>query len=154
MTDFPIETMKAGPRAYITRTAGMKDIPKAMMEGFATLSERFAKANAPMTGMPMAHYLTYDKGSTTFELGFPCRSEDEVALRAAGLSIGKTPEGRSMKATHIGPYDTVVSTYNAMIADMQARGLVPARDMWEIYCSPPETPPSEIRTDVVWPLVA
>ena len=154
MTDFPVETMKPSPRAYITRTAKMSDIPQAMMEGFATLSELFAKAKASMTGMPMAHYLAYDNASTTFELGFPCRSEDEHELRAAGLSIGMTPEGRSMKATHIGPYATVVATYNAMIAEMKAKGLVPAKDMWEIYHSPPETPPAEIRTDVVWPIAA
>lgn len=154
MTDFPIETMKAAPRAYITRTAKMAEISKAMTESFATLSDLFAKAKAPMTGMPMAHYITYDDASTTFELGFPCRSEDEDALRAAGLLIGKSPEGRSMKATHIGPYDTVGSTYNAMIADMEAKGLVPAKDMWEIYFSPPETPPAQIRTDVVWPIAA
>ena len=154
MTDFAIETMKAAPRAYITRTAKMAEISTVMAESFATLSDLFAKARAPMAGMPMAHYITYDDASTTFELGFPCRSEDEDALRAAGLSIGKSPEGRSMKATHIGPYDTVGSTYNAMIAAMEAKGLVPARDMWEIYFSPPETPPAQIRTDVVWPIAA
>jgi hypothetical protein len=154
MTDFPIETMKAVPRAYITRTAKMTDISKAMMEGFATLSELFARAKAPMTGMPMAHYLTYDDATTTFELGFPCHSGDEDVLRTAGLSIGRTPEGRGMKATHVGPYDSIASTYHAMIAAMTARGLVPARDMWEIYFSPPETPPAEIRTDVVWPIAA
>lgn len=130
----------------------MADISTVMMKSFATLSELFAKAKAPMTGMPLAHYITYDDASTTFELGFPCRSEDEAALRAAGLSIGTSPEGRSMTATHIGPYDTVGSTYNAMIAAMEAKGLVPAKDMWEIYFSPPETPPAEIRTDVVWPI--
>lgn len=154
MTDFPIETMQGAPRAYVTRIALMADISKVIGEGFATLSDLFAVAGAPMTGMPMAHYLTYDATSTTFELGFPCRPEDEEALRAAGLSIGKTPEGRCMMATHMGPYDAVETTYHAMIAAMQAKGLVPATDMWEIYFSPPETPPAEIRTDIVWPIAA
>lgn len=154
MTDFSIETMEAAPRAYITLTSRMTEIPQSMAKGFAMLSELFARAKAPMAGMPMAHYLTYDDTSTTFELGFPCRSEDEDALRAAGLSIGRSPEGRNMKATHIGPYDTVGSTYNAMIAAMQAKGLVPAKDMWEVYFSLPTTPPAEIRTDVIWPIAA
>jgi hypothetical protein len=154
MTDFPIETMEPAPRAFITRTSKMTDIAAAMGEGFETLSKLFATANAPMLGMPMAHYLSYDDVSTTFELGFPCRAEDVDALRSAGLSIGATPAGRNMKATHIGPYDGVASTYHAMIAEMGAKGLTPAKDMWEIYFSPPETPPAEIRTDIVWPIAA
>jgi len=132
MTDFPIETLKGEPKAYITRTARMADISTVMMKTFATLSELFAKAKAPMTGMPSARYITYDDASTTFELGFPCRTEDEAALRTAGLLIGKSPEGRSMTATHIGPYDPVGSTYNAMIAAMEAKGLVPVKDVGDL----------------------
>jgi effector-binding domain-containing protein len=152
MTNFPIETMHAVPRAFITRTSKMTEISSAMGAGFEELSRLFAKAKVPMTGMPMAHYLTYDDVSTTFELGFPCRAEDTDALREAGLSIGTTAEGSCMKATHVGPYDDVQSTYNEMIGEMTRLGFAPARDMWEIYYSPPETPPAEIRTDVIWPL--
>ncbi len=154
MTDFPIETMQPTPRAFITRSCKMADIPATMMEGFETLGRLFAQAKVKLEGMPMAHYVDYDDVSTSFELGFPCRSEDAEALRTAGLSIGTTAEGPSMRATHIGPYDGVQSTYHAMIGEMTRLGLAPARDMWEIYYSPPDTPPAQIRTDVVWPLAA
>ncbi len=154
MTDFPVEEMKPTPRAYITRTSSMADIAKSMSEGFQTLGKLFAEAKVPMTGMPTAHYLDYDEKTTTFELGFPCRKEDADALRAVGLSVGTTAEGPSMHAIHIGPYDSVKSTYEAMIAEMTRLGLEPARDMWEVYYSPPETPPAEIRTDVIWPVAA
>lgn len=154
MTDFKIETMRPRPFAFVTRTAKMTEISSAMAEGFAALGAMFAKAGATMAGMPMAHYRAYDAKTTTFDLGFPCRSEDTKALAAAGLSIGETPAGQSMTATHVGPYDTVVSTYNAMTTEMQSQGLKPAGDMWEIYFSPPDTPPERIRTDVVWPIAA
>jgi effector-binding domain-containing protein len=154
MSEFKIETMQARPFAYITRTAKMNEIGKAMAEGFGALGAMFAKAGAAMAGMPMAHYRSYDTKTTTFDLGFPCRAEDAKALGAAGLSIGETPAGRNMTATHMGPYDTVVSTYDAMTAEMKSQGLKPASDMWEIYFSPPDTPPAKIRTDVVWPIAA
>jgi len=154
MSDFPIETMRPSPRAFITRTCKMSDIASTMSEGFQTLSELFIRAKVPMTGMPMAHYLEYDDVSTKFELGFPCRDQDTDALRAAGLSIGETARGPSMHATHIGPYDSMEATYHAMIGEMTRLGLEPARGMWEIFYSPPETPPAEIRTDVVWPIAA
>jgi len=152
MTDFPIERMQPGPRAFITRSSKMTDIAATMREGFETLSRLFAQAKVPLSGMPMAHYLDYDDASTTFELGFPCRAEDADALRTAGLSIGTTAKGPSMRAIHTGPYDAMETTYHAMIGEMTRLGLEPARDMWEIYCSPPETPPAQIRTEVVWPI--
>jgi hypothetical protein len=154
MTSFPIETMQPTPRAFITRTSKMTEIAATMKEGFETLARLFAQAEVPMGGMPMAHYLDYNDVSTTFELGFPCREEDANALRAAGLTIGTTVAGPSMRATHIGPYGGMESTYHQMIGEMTRLGLEPARDMWEIYYSPPETPPAETRTDVVWPIAA
>lgn len=154
MSEFKIDTLQPRPFAFITRTARMNEISQAMSEGFGTLSVMFAKTKAPMSGMPMAHYRAYDTKTTTFDLGFPCRPEDTEALRAAGLTVGQTPSGRAMTATHVGPYDTVVATYNAMTADMKAQGLSPAHDMWEIYFSPPDTPPAQIRTDIVWPVTS
>ena len=153
MTEFPVVTLTPEPFAYITITARMTEISKAMGEGFGQLSMLFAQAKATMAGMPMAHYLEYDEKSTTFQLGFPCRADETEALRDAGLSIGETPSGRNMKAVHIGPYDSIVGTYNAMTEAMKAQGLTAARDMWEAYFSPPETPPDKIKTEVTWPLV-
>ncbi|MNL80251.1 Bacterial transcription activator, effector binding domain [compost metagenome] len=57
-----------------------------------------------------------------------------------------------MKAIHIGPYDTVVKTYDALTGAMKARGLTGAHDMWEVYYSPPDTPPEKLRTEIIWPV--
>lgn len=152
MPEFPVVTLTPEPFAYITLTSQMKDIAETMAEGFGRLSMLFAQARAEMAGMPMCHYLDYDESSTTFQLGFPARPADVEALRDAGLSIGETPAGRNMKATHIGPYDTIMTTYTAMTAAMQAQGLEGTKDMWETYFSPPETPPEQIKTEVIWPV--
>jgi effector-binding domain-containing protein len=147
-----ITTLTAAPFAYLVRTSKIADMPKTMGEGFAALFQLFAKAEARQAGMPMAHYLEYDEDSTTFELGFPVRPEDVEALRAAGLKIGETPSGENMKAVHIGPYDSIVKTYDVMTGAMEKQGLKGSRDMWEVYYSPPETPPEQIQTEVIWPL--
>ena len=152
MTRFPVSQLVAQPFAFLLRTAAIPDMPKVMGESFGALSAALAKAKAAPAGMPLAHYIAYDSNSTTFEVGFPVRPEDVEAVREAGLSIGKTAEGQVMTAIHMGPYDSVVSTYNAMQAEMQAAGLEAAMDMWEVYYSPPDTPPAEIRTDVIWPV--
>jgi effector-binding domain-containing protein len=123
-----------------------------MGQGFATLSQMFATAKAQMAGNPLAHYTDFDATSASFELGFPVLENDIPALRAAGLSIGKTPGGRNMTATHVGPYDTVSRTYDRMTAAMKRQKLAGSKDMWESYLSPPDTPPEQIRTEVIWPL--
>lgn len=152
MSGFTVETAVPQPFAYLRRTSKIADMPETMGEGFASLGAKLASANTAPAGMPLAHYLDYDETSTTFDLGFPIRSEDAEAVRAAGLEVGETPSGQVMKGTHIGPYDKANETYQAMLAEVKSKGLTAARDMWEVYFSPPETPPEEIRTDIIWPV--
>lgn len=152
MTEPVVVQLTPTPFACIRRKATLADMPTVMAEGFAALSQLFDKAHARMAGAPLAHYLDYDATSATFELGFPVDAEKLEDLRAAGLTIGQTPGGDIMTATHIGPYDTIVRTYDAMTMAMKQRGLSGSKDMWERYFSPPDTPPEQIRTDVLWPV--
>lgn len=154
MSEPTIVELQSRPFAYISLRSSLADMPATMGKGFGTLSELFAKANAQMAGNPLAHYLEFDTHLVAFELGFPALDGDVEKLRAAGLSIGSTPAGRNMTATHVGPYDTVSETYSVMEAAMRKQGVTGTKDMWESYLSPPETPPEQIRTDVIWPLVA
>jgi AraC family transcriptional regulator len=152
MPQFEVTDLTAQPFAYLTKTAQIKGIAEVMGQSFAELGKAFAAAAAPMTGPPLCHYMGFDGATTTFQVGFPYRPDDGKRLTAAGLTIGTTQAGQVMKATHKGPYETVVETYNAMQSEMQQRHLVGADDMWEIYMSPPETPPEEILTQVIWPV--
>ena len=152
MTEPVVIQLTPIPFACIKRRATLAEMPAVMAEGFGALSQLFAKARAGMAGAPLAHYLEYDATSATFELGFPVDTEKLDDLRAEGLTIGHTPEGQTMTATHIGPYDTIVRTYDVMTMAMKKQGLSGSKDMWERYLSPPDTPPDQIRTDVLWPV--
>jgi len=154
MADPIVVELKPSPFAYISLRSTLPQMPATMGQGFATLGQMFAKAKAQMAGNPLAHYTDFDATSASFELGFPVLENDIPALRAAGLSIGQSPGGRNMTATHIGPYDTVSKTYELMTTAMKAQKLAAAKDMWESYLSPPETPPEQIRTEVIWPVEA
>ena len=149
MAEFPVVTLKPDYFAFITVSTPMADIAAAMAQGFERLSAAFSQAKGRMAGPPMCHYIAYDEQSTTFQLGYPARPDEVDKLRAAGLEIGETPSGRNMKAIHTGPYDTVVTTYNAMAKAIKARGLAAADDMWEAYYSTPETPPEQVKTEVL-----
>ncbi len=153
MSEPVIVELQSAPFAFIQLKSSLADMPRVMGQGFGTLGRLVGKADAAMAGNPLAHYLDFDAQSVTFQLGFPALESDTEKLLAAGLSIGRTPGGRNMTATHVGPYSTVSQTY-AVIGDaLKAHGETGSKDMWESYLSPPETPPAEIRTDVIWPLV-
>lgn len=154
MSEPVIVELHARPFAFINLQSTLADMPRTIGEGFGTLSALFGQAGAEMAGNPMAHYLDFDVHTVSFELGFPALEADVGKLRSAGLSIGRTPDGRNMTATHIGPYSTVSETYSTMDAAMRTQGVTGSKDIWESYLSPPETPPEETRTDVIWPLAA
>ena len=154
MPKFPIVDMSPRPFAYVSRQAEMAEIPTVMQEGFGALMTAFGKAGASPAGMPYCHYTAYDDASATFDLGFPVAPGDVDAVRAAGLDIGETVSGQVMKGVHIGPYDTLNLTYEAMMAEMKALGLEGTVEMWEAYFSPAETPPDQTKTEVYWPVRA
>lgn len=152
MRDFEMTTAVPQDFAFVALASSVKDMPKTMADGFARLAAAFGKARVSFGGPPLAHYLSYDASSSTFQLGFPVQHDNIDTLRQAGLEIGRTADGKVMKALHIGPYATLLQTYDAMRREMAARGLSGTIEMWECYLTPPETPPEETQTVVIWPV--
>lgn len=152
MREFIVAEMTPQPFAYVMRHARIADMSQVMGECFGILSAALARAKAEPAGPPLSHYLDYDNNSSTFQVGFPIRSEDVEAVSAAGLAIGETPAGSVMQVQHVGPYDTLHLTYDAMTRAMSEQSLKGTHDMWERYLSPPETPPERTVTEVMWPV--
>jgi effector-binding domain-containing protein len=85
------------------------------------------------------------------EAGFPVA----VPVRSDGtVQAGALPAGRVVQADHLGSYDSLRETYEAIERWMGEHGLEPADEMWEVYLSGPETDsdPASWRTHVVWPV--
>lgn len=64
------------------------------------------------------------------------------------------PGGRAVVGIHVGPFDSLASTYQELLAWVAAEGLELAVGMWEVYLTDPsaEPDPSRWRTRIVWPL--
>ncbi|WP_395647071.1 GyrI-like domain-containing protein [Terricaulis sp.] len=150
--DVSVVDMTAQPFAYVTRQCAMADIGRTIGEAFPVLGAALAQAKTAPVGPPMARYSNVADGRVTIDLGFPVREAMLTSLRAAGLSTGATAGGKAMHAVHVGPYETVKTTYDAILAAFRAAGAAPADDMWERYLSGAEAAPAEQRTDVFWPL--
>lgn len=152
MTEPVIVELQARPFAYLSMEATLLTMPNAVAEGFERLGELFARADAPMAGGPLVHYLAFDTRLVDFDLGFPARPVDVERLRAAGLSIGETPGGPSMTARHFGPHDSLSETYLVMDEAMRRLAITGARDIWESY-SGGGTTADGFCTEVIWPLI-
>ena len=83
--------------------------------------------------------------------GFPVTGPLAATDRVQPFTL---PGGRAVVAVHVGPYDTLETTYHDMLGWISEQGLTPAPAMWEEYLSDPgqEPDPARWRTRVVWPL--
>ncbi len=70
----------------------------------------------------------------------------------AGWSVQELPAGSFVTLMHVGPYDTVGVAYDTITAWIAAHDLVVAGPPREVYLSPPETPPDQVRTIVEFPV--
>ena len=101
---------------------------------------------------PFGKYYGTPTAVVDVEAGFPVTA----AIQAAGDVIpGSLPAGKVVEALHVGPYDTMESTYAEMQRYLADTGLTPSTVMWECYLSDPETEPDPAtwRTQICWPVV-
>ena len=69
-----------------------------------------------------------------------------------GWVVRMLPAGLFASTLHVGPYNTVGMTYQAMGAWIEEHGLAVAGPPREVYLSPPTVPPDQVRTIVEFPV--
>lgn len=64
------------------------------------------------------------------------------------------PGGKVVTAIHIGPYEALAETYQAIGSWMNENGYRAGEDMWETYLTSPAEVPDKSRwmTQVFWPV--
>ena len=66
--------------------------------------------------------------------------------------LEELPAGTFASRIHVGPYDTVGATYQAVSDWIAAHGLAVAGPPREVYLSPPSTPPEQTQTVIEFPV--
>ncbi len=102
------------------------------------------------TGAPFARYRLRGRDTCTIEAGFPVEGPIK---RTGDVRPSSLPEGAAASVVHIGPYETMEQTYEALVAWIERRGGAPVGDAWEIYLSDPrmEPDPATWRTEILQP---
>jgi len=138
------------PVAVVRERVRMDALTDFFGRAFGTVMAAAQKQGAAPAGPPFALYRGIPGETVDVEAGFPMAGSFRDA---DGVAAGTLPETDALEAVHVGPYDTLENTYNAVLGQMQAEGLTPADTMWEYYLSDPETEPDpeKWQTRVIWP---
>lgn len=136
------------PTAVVSADLTVDELKIWLGEAFHTVADHLrATGNAP-TGLPFARYHRLDENRFHVEAGFPVAQHVEPSDGVRGSNL---PGGDVAVTTHIGPYDDLEATYEALGTWLESRTAAPAGDAWEVYFTGPDEPPSQWRTDIYQP---
>jgi effector-binding domain-containing protein len=120
-----------------------------MGDAFGRVAAFLAQAGIPPVGPAMAFYDVRPDGMTV-SAGFVVPDAIEGDETVVPLQL---PRREVVTAEHVGPYEQLPETYDALRAAAEDRGRkLDESSMWEEYTTGPETPPEQTRTIVSWPL--
>lgn len=127
------------------------DLPAFLAKAFHEAAVAAEACGLEIVGPPFGFYPEMPTETVVVEAGFPVAGPAETQGNAHRLVL---PGGRAVRATHVGPYETMEQTYRDLQSWMARHGLQPAVGMWECYLSDPqvEHDPAAWRTTIVWPL--
>ncbi len=100
-------------------------------EGYAKINDSLAKLRASATkaglktqGHPMAVFTETDDAGFKFDAMLPVdAAADAKPDLGADISLGQSPSGKAIKFQHRGAYDDIDSTYEAITAYLDEKGL-------------------------------
>ena len=137
--------------AVVRETVPMAALTDFFGRAFGAVMGAAQAQGVQLAGPPFALYRGMPTEAVDVEAGFPVNA----GFRDAdGVATGTLPEADAFEAIHVGPYDTLGTTYGTIQERMREEGLNPSDTMWEYYLSDPETEPDPAKwqTRVVWPV--
>ena len=103
---------------------------KTLNDAFAKLSAAVGKTDAKTAGYPMALFTETDDAGFKFSAMIPVEKAPEgKSDLPSDVSFGMSPGGKAMKFQHRSAYDDIDSTYEAITAYLDEKGLE-ARNMF------------------------
>ena len=126
-------------------------IGKSYAEAYRDIDEFMVKNKLKQTGLPFGVDATTEDNHFGFDAGIPIDRADAVS--ADPVHAGLSYEGKALKATHVGPYDTLHTTYVKVQAFAAAHGYAQNGPSFTVFIDDPGAiAPEKLRTDIYLPL--
>ena len=146
-----IATLEPQHTAVVRGTVPMDQIRDFYDSSFPAVAQAVAHQDIGLRGA-IGHYLSTPAETVDLEVGFVT----DGAVTADGDVIpAELPGGEVARATHVGPYDGLGSSWNDLYQWVLGEGRHVGESMWEVYVTEPtpDVDPATMRTELFWPLV-
>jgi effector-binding domain-containing protein len=111
-----------------------------LMEAFRKLREEAAKHKLSIVAAPQAAFTSTDDYGFKYEAMVTLDSASAQPPALGGeFSLGQSPAGKALKFTHAGAYDDIDTTYEAITAYLDEKGLKSRNVFIEEYATEPKT---------------
>ena len=116
--------LTARPALTLKGEAPLDGAQTAITEALGKLNAAAAKAGVKPSGKPIAVFSETSEKAIRFEAMLPLEKAPEGKGKLdGGVDIGATPAGKALKFEHRGPYEDIESTYEAITAFLDEKGL-------------------------------
>lgn len=145
-----IDTRSVGsrPTAVIVADVDVNDLGSWLSEVFGRIAALLDESGNSPVGPPFARYQRLGRKRFRVEAGFPVAHPVTESGEMRGSNL---PGGTVAITTHLGPYEDMEATYEALSTWLESRGATASGEPWEVYFSGPSEPRETWRTDIVQP---
>jgi effector-binding domain-containing protein len=157
-SDIEISVIEVEPMtvAYVSSSCSFEHeaIAEALAAAYGEVMQYLGRNRLQPAGQPLAITVAHTRERWDFQACIPISAMPRRAPAVgANVQIGEIQGGRVVKATHVGPYETLGQTYVKLEAYFAAHGLVEGERPWEQYVSDPgDTEETKLITDVYYPI--
>ena len=133
--------LTAKPAAYIESKATWDEGFVTLTGAFSLIRSEIDKAGLTADGRPLTVFLETDDAGFTYRAMIPIGAAPGGTTQLTdAVKIGQTPAGKAMKFEHRGSYEEIDSTYEAITAYLDEKGLEAENLFIEEYRNDVKTP--------------
>ena len=112
------------PAVIISGSATWDEGFKTLKETFARLNDAIGKNNLAAAGRPLAVFTETDDAGFKYSAMLPiAKAPDGKTELTPDVKLGETPSGKAIRFQHRASYDDIDSTYEAITAYLDEKGL-------------------------------
>lgn len=144
----------------VQQPMGELDLASAFDRFMPLVTEEIGAKGGAIGGPPYGRYHRFGPDVVDVEIGFPVATPPDLpqlASREPGeVGLSELPGGPVARTVHIGSYDGLSATYDALHEWIHAQpGYDDGVGAWESYVDDPGSGSdlATLRTEVLWPLV-